>query len=67
MQRPDSICPLQQNARDQPPTWSRLLLTRAKPERNANMHPLHASIAEWIGAECPVDFLNVWFRLIGHP
>ena len=25
------------------------------------MHPLHAHITEWIGADCPVDFLNVWF------
>ena len=34
---------------------------RTKPQANANMHPLHAPITEWIGAECPVDFLNVWF------
>ena len=40
---------------------------RTKPQANANMHPLHAPISEWIGAECPVDFLNVWFRLTGHP
>ena len=25
------------------------------------MHPLHANITDWIGAACPVDFLNVWF------
>ena len=34
---------------------------RAKPQVNANMHPLHVPITESIGAECPVDFLNVWF------
>ena len=33
---------------------------RAKTQVNANMHPLHAPITEWIGAECPVDFLNIW-------
>ncbi len=34
---------------------------RTKSQANANMHALHAPITEWIRAECPVDFLNVWF------
>ena len=34
---------------------------RAKSQPNANLHPLHAPTTEWIGAECPDNFLNVWF------
>ena len=34
---------------------------RAESQSSANMHPLHAPITEWIGAECPVDSLNIWF------
>ena len=34
---------------------------RLKSQTSTNLHPLHAPITEWIGAECPVDFLNVWF------
>ena len=26
---------------------------------NAGIH--HTTMTEWIGADCPVDFLNVWF------
>ena len=35
--------------------------SKPKSQDNADMHPLHAPITEWIGADCPVDFLNVWF------
>ena len=38
---------------------------RAKPQGNANLHPVHAPITEWIGAECPVDFL--WFPATWAP
>ena len=35
--------------------------TKSKPQDSRNMHPLHATTADWIGADCRVDFLNVWF------
>ena len=35
--------------------------TKSKSQDNTNLHPLHAHITNWIGADCPVDFLNVWF------
>ena len=35
--------------------------TKDKSPDNRNRHALHAPITEWIGADCPVDFLNVWF------
>ena len=35
--------------------------TKSKPQDSTNLHPVHATITDWIGADCPVDFLNVWF------
>ena len=35
--------------------------TKSKPQDSRNMRPLHATTTDWIGADCPVDFLNVWF------
>ena len=35
--------------------------TKSKSQGNTTLHPLHAHITDWIGADCPVDFLNVWF------
>lgn len=34
---------------------------RVKVQATANLSASHANMQEWIGAECPVDFLNVWF------
>ena len=35
--------------------------TKTKPQDKRNMHPLHSTMTDWLGADCPVDFLNVWF------
>ena len=34
---------------------------KVRYQAKANISALRAPISEWIGAECPVDFLNVWF------
>ncbi len=34
---------------------------KSKSQDSTNLHPLHANITDWIGADCLVDFLNVWF------
>ena len=26
----------------------------------------HTTMTDWLGTDCPVDFLNVWFPAIGH-
>ena len=59
---PGSACPLA--AEFKRPTSNLVKIashTKDKPPDNRNLHPLHAPITEWIGADCPVDFLNVWF------
>ena len=33
--------------------------TKTKPQDKRNMHPLHSTMTDWLGADCPVDFLNV--------
>ena len=35
--------------------------TKTKPQDKRNMRPLHSTMIDWLGADCPVDFLNVWF------
>ena len=32
-----------------------------KPQDKKNNHESHSTITDWLGADCPVDFLNVWF------
>ena len=34
---------------------------KTKPQDKRNNHALHATMTDWLGADCPVDFLNVWF------
>ncbi len=68
MQRPDSICPLQQNARDRPPTWSRLPLTQ---ERNLKQMPIcilfMLPLPSGLGRNARLTSSIFGFRLIGHP
>ena len=40
---------------------------RVRYQAIANITALQAPIAEWIGADCPVDFLNVWFPAHSMP
>ena len=35
--------------------------TKTKPQDKRNMHALHSTMTDWLGADWPVDFLNVWF------
>ncbi len=61
-------CPLQQNARGQPPTWSRLLLTQ---ERNLKEMPIcilsMLPLQSGLGLNAQLTSLLFGFRLIGHP
>ena len=34
---------------------------KTKPQDKRNNHALHSTMTDWLGADCPVDFLNVWF------
>ena len=34
---------------------------KEKPQDPRNHHELHTTMTDWLGADCPVDFLNVWF------
>ncbi len=34
---------------------------KEKPRDPRNHHELHTAMTDWLGADCPVDFLNVWF------
>ena len=34
---------------------------KEKPRDPRNQHDLHTTMTDWLGADCPVDYLNVWF------
>lgn len=34
---------------------------KVRYQATANISAVQAPISEWIGAECPVDFLKMWF------
>ena len=34
---------------------------KEKPRDSRNQHALHTTMTDWLGADCPVDYLNVWF------
>ena len=34
---------------------------KEKPRDPRNHHDLHTTMTDWLGADCPVDYLNVWF------
>ena len=34
---------------------------KSKPGDNMNQGDQHTTMTDWLGADCPVDFLNVWF------
>ena len=40
---------------------------KSKPGDAMNQGDQHTTMTDWLGADCPVDFLNVWFSAHWSP